>query len=103
MALALGHPVGQPLGLAALIAEGLRKSQVLRVPVRPVRHQLNHCAIVVEHSFSINTLSMSTPSASLLSRPISFPAGQHRPNDPGILVRQRHRGDVLVAPSDQAL
>ena len=95
--------LGQPLALAALISEGLRKSQDSRVPVRPVRHQLNHCAIVVEHSFSINTLSMSTPSASLLSRPISFPAGQHRPNYPGILVRQRHRGDVLVAPGNQFL
>ena len=41
MALALGHPVGQPLGLAALVSEGLRKYQVLRVPVQPVRHQLN--------------------------------------------------------------
>ena len=95
--------LGQPLDLAALISAGLRKSQVLRVPVRPVRHQLNHCAIVGERSFSINILSMSTPSVSLLSRPISFPAGQHRPNNPGILVRQRHRGDVLVAPRDQTL
>ena len=33
--------LGQPLDLAALNSEGLRKSQVLRVPVRPVRHQLN--------------------------------------------------------------
>ena len=33
--------LGQPLALAALISESLRKSQVLRVPVRPVRHQLN--------------------------------------------------------------
>ena len=41
MALALGHLVGQPLALAALIPAGLRKSQVLRVPVRQVRHQLN--------------------------------------------------------------
>ena len=41
MALALGHLVGQPLGLAALNSEGLRNDQVLRVPVLPVRHQLN--------------------------------------------------------------
>ena len=39
--------LGQPLALAALNSAGLRKSQVLRVPVRPVRralpdhHQLN--------------------------------------------------------------
>ena len=33
--------LGQPLGLAALNSEGLRMNQVLRVPVRPVRHQLN--------------------------------------------------------------
>ena len=95
--------LGQPLALAALISAGLRKSQVLRVPVRPVRHQLNHCAIVVERSFLTNPIFISTPSASLLSRSISFSAGQHRPNDPGILVRQRHRGDVLVAPGNQSL
>ena len=36
--------------------------------------------------------------------PIVLTAAQYRPNNPGILVRQRqrHRGDVLVAPGDQA-
>ena len=33
--------LGQPLGLAALNSAGLRMNQVLRVPVRLVRHQLN--------------------------------------------------------------
>ena len=34
---------------------------------------------------------------------IRLTSAQHCPNNPGILVRQRHRGDVLVAPRDQAL
>ena len=92
----------QPLALAALISEGLRKSQDSRVPVRPVRHQLNSLCnrggALLRHQWRQIDL---TPS--WLCPPIRFPACQHRPNDPGILVRQRHRGDVLVAPRDQAL
>ena len=37
------------------------------------------------------------------SWPIRLTSAQHCPNNPGIFVRQRHRGDVLVAPRDQAL
>ena len=101
--------LGQPLALAALISEGLRKSQDSRVPVRPVRHQLNSLCnrggiLLCQRHFHLTYPVSATheyPSCSCW--PISLAAAKHRPNDPRILVHQRHRGDVLVAPGDQPL